>query len=282
VRAASAGGDRLGAYGLCVHGVDVSPSELVQAPAHWPALELRVRVTATPRPELDYVDGDRASLVLRSGGSVVVDRTADLATFMLTARPSPSALVHPYLAAVAAVRAHWSGRDSFHAGGFVAGGGVWGLLGDKGAGKSSTLAAMSRAGVAVISDDVLILDGDNAFAGPRSIDLRGDAAQRLGIGRPLGVIGQRERWRLPLPTVDPELPFRGWVTLRWGPKVVVDQVRGSNRLRELLRHRALRVPPPVPAALVELARRPLLALTRPRGWSSLDGALERLLDATSG
>jgi hypothetical protein len=276
------GDGRLGAYGLRIRGVEVSAAELVQAPAHWPTLEVRVRVASNPPEQTEHINGRSANLVLRSGGSVVIDRAADRATFTLSAPPSPSALVHPHLAAVAAVRAHWSGRDSFHAGAFVIGGGVWGLLGDKGAGKSSMLAAMAAVGVPVVCDDVLVLDGTLALAGPRSIDLRGDAARQLGIGHPLGVIGRRERWRVPLAPIEPELPFRGWVTLRWGQELGVDAVRGSNRLRELLHHRALRVPPPAPTALVELARRPLLELTRTRDWSSTDSALERLFDAASG
>ena len=126
--------------------------------------------------------------------------------------------MHPHLAGAAAVLSHWCGRDSFHAGAFVVDGGVWGLLGDKGAGNSSTLVSLARAGVPIVSDDVLVLDKATAYAGPRSIDLRTDAAQTLRTGQPLGMIGDRARWRVPLGPVEPELPFRGWVTLRWGPR----------------------------------------------------------------
>jgi hypothetical protein len=277
------GRDRVwGAYGLRILGVDVPAAELVRAPAHWPALELRVRVTPAPPREPEHINGSSAHLVLRAGGSVIVDRVADRATFTLGAPPTPSALVHPHLASVAAVCAHWRGRDGFHAGAFVLDGGVWALLGDKGAGKSSTLAALADLGVPIVCDDVLILDGRTAFAGPRSIDLRGDAAGRLGVGRPLGRVGQRERWRVPLPPIEPELPFRGWVTVGWAPETKIVAIRGSDRLRELLRHRALRVPPPAMSSMVELARQPFVEFTRPREWRSLKDALDRLLAGLSG
>ena len=200
---------------------------------------------------------------------------------MVPARPTASALLHPHLAAVAAVSAHWCGRDSFHAGAFVAGGGVWGLLGEKGSGKSSTLAELARSGVPIMCDDVLVLDRGTAFAGPRSIDLRTDAARQLGTGDPLGVIGDRERWRVALGPIEPELPFRGWVTLRWAEEATVRPVRGAERLRELLGHRALLVAPPDPAAMIDYAAFPLLELSRPRRWSSMEDSLARLLDAVA-
>ena len=220
-----------------------------------------------------------ALLRLRSGGSVEIDRLARRAVFRLPTRPDDRVLVHPHFAGVAAVAAHWLGRESFHAGAFVAGGGVWGLLGDRGAGKSSMLASLALAGVPVLCDDVLVLDGLTALAGPRSLDLRSDAAAHLGIGEPLGVIGQRERWRVPLQPIAPELPFRGWVVLGWDEQTVVRRARGSERLTSLLPHRAARLYPPQPQELIELSSLPFLQLLRPRRWDSADDALRLLLDA---
>src|SRR5690242_17270408 len=70
---------RLGAYGLRILGVDVPAAELIQAPDHWPALELRVRVTDAPPRAPEHINGRSAHLVLRAGGSVIVDRIADRA-----------------------------------------------------------------------------------------------------------------------------------------------------------------------------------------------------------
>jgi len=270
-----------GAYGFRLRGIRAEASQLVSAPAHWPKIDLRVRVTATPFPRAERLDFATAHLRTRSGASIFVDRTTQQATIALTEAPSTSALVHPHLATVAAVTSYWCGRDCFHAGAFVVDDGVWGLLGEKGSGKSSTLAAMAGSGIQVVCDDLLVLAGSTAFAGPRSIDLRRDAAQRLLAGEPLGLVGERERWRVPLEPILAELPFRGWVTLRWGRGITVRPVRGSARLCELFAHRALQVAPRDPLAMIELSSLPLLEFTRPRRWQSLDDALARLLDAAS-
>lgn len=236
-------------------------------------------MTSAPPPAAEYIDDEKAVLRLRSGGSAEIDRLALRAVFRLPMRPDDRALVHPHLAGVAAIAAHWLGRESFHAGAFVAGGGVWGLLGDRGAGKSSLLASLALAGVPVLCDDVLVLDGRTALAGPRSIDLRSDVAERLGIGEPLGVIGERERWRVPLEPIAPELPLRGWVVLGWDERTIVKRAQGSERLTSLLPHRAARLYPPKPQELIVLSSLPFLQLLRRRCWDSGDDALRRLLDA---
>jgi hypothetical protein len=268
-----------GAYGFALAGVPEASALLVPAPSHWPRLELGVRVTSAPEPPADRVDEVTAVLRLRSGGSVSIDRRAARAIFSFAARPTDGALVHPHLAAVASVSSYWLGRETFHAGGFCAGGGVWGLLGDKEAGKSSLLASLARAGVTVVSDDLLVLDGRTALAGPRSIDLRGDAASTFATAEPLGVIGGRERWRLLLGPVVAELPMRGWVTLRWGEEIAVRALRGSGRLRTLGAHRGARLRPADPGELIELSALPFLELARPRSWSSAAEAVGRLLEA---
>jgi hypothetical protein len=268
-----------GAYGLELTGVPAARALLVDAPAAWPALELDVRLGSTPGRPADRVGETSALLRLRSGGSVTIERAPARATYSFAARPADGTLVHPHLAGVAAVFAYWLGRETFHAGGFVAGGGVWGLLGDKEAGKSTLLASLARAGVPVMSDDLLVLDGGDALAGPRSVDLRAGAASALGAGEPLGVVGGRERWRMLLDPVAAELPIRGWVTLGWGEHVEVCPVQGSARLRTLAAHRGARLYPPQPELLIELSALPFLELIRPRDWSSAADAVSRLLDA---
>lgn len=156
------------------------------------------------------------------------------------------------------------------------------MLGEKGAGKSSMLAALAGAGTPIVCDDVLVVEGTTALAGPRSIDLRKDAANRFGVGEPLGVLGDRERWRVPLGGIEPELPFCGWVTLRWSEEQAIRRLHGAERVHELLEHLALRVPPGNPGAVLDLAALPFLELSRPRRWSSIGRTVEFLLDAVSG
>lgn len=272
--------DPFGAYGFRLKGLEKARSLLVPAPPTWPPLEILVAPDA-PGPPCDRVGPDRAELLLLSGGWVGIDRDPGRAVYHLPVRVDDGALVHPYLAVVALIAARWLGRESFHAGAFVAGEGVWALLGDKEAGKSTTLAWLAAHGHPVVCDDALVLDELTALAGPRSIDLRAESAQRLGIGEPLGIVGVRERWRVQLDPVAAELPFRGWVSLAWGDTVAVEPVRGAARLPALIPHRGVRIEPPRPEALLEYAALPHLVLRRPPGWASLSDGVERLLEAVA-
>ena len=158
---------------------------------------------------------------------------------------------------------------------------AWGVFGQRGAGKTSTLAHLSlRDGLEILSDDVLVLDADLvAYAGPRCADLRGDAAERLGLGEDLGVVGGRRRWRMPLGPVAPELPFKGWVELAWADAVHVAEPAPVQRFEALAQNLALRLVPPDAAALLRLADQPYLRFGRPRDYDRLDGALDRLVAA---
>jgi hypothetical protein len=138
---------------------------------------------------------------------------------------------------------------------------------------------MSQAGVAVVADDVLVLDGFTVLAGPRCLDLRTSAASRFGVGEPLGVIGGRERWRIGLGPVAAELPLHGWVALSWDQQTAIRVLRGAERLQALVSHRGTRLYPPDPRALIELSALPFLELRRARSWDSAEDAVQRLLDA---
>lgn len=237
-----------------------------------------VRTDGAPPADPEHIPEVAATLRLRSGGWVTIDRaTGARACFSLPAKPRVEALLHPHLAAAAVLAARWRGRDSFHAGAFVFDGGVWAVLGEKGSGKSSTLASLAQAGVPVVCDDVLVLDGTTALAGPRSIDLRADAAERLGVGECLGVLGERERWRVPLGPVEAELPLRGWITLRWSKQAAVRPLRGAERLCALLGNRALHAASPDPMAPIELSALPFLELSRPQAWDSTTESIDLLL-----
>jgi hypothetical protein len=192
----------------------------------------------------------------------------------------PDELVHPYLAPAAAVIARWTGRESMHAGAFAEDGRALGVVGAREAGKSSTMAWLAEAGVDVLCDDMLIVDGDRPLTGPRSIDLRGDAARRLGAGEAIGLTGARERWRLRLEHAAPAV-LRGWVFLAWGDRVEARRLGGRERLARLAEQRALRLPPARPEGLLELTSLPAWELSRPRDWGSLPQAADRLRELAS-
>ena len=186
------------AYGLRLHGVEAARELLGPALPGWPAYELSTRVGEV-HDDLQWLRPDSARVRLAAGGHVELDRRRRRAVFTLSAPARAAELVHPHFASAAAVAGRWLERESFHAGALEAGGGAWVVLGDKGAGKSSLLALLALGGQTIVADDVAVVDrGCAVMAGPRLIDLRGDAAERLGTGRALGRVGLRERWRMSL------------------------------------------------------------------------------------
>jgi hypothetical protein len=190
-------------------------------------------------------------------------------------------IVHPYLAPAAAVIGRWSGRESVHAGAVAVDGRALGVVGERGAGKSSTLAWLALAGTDVLCDDLLAIDGRVTFPGPRSIDLRPDAAELLGAGEPIGVTGARERWRLRLPPTGDGHELVGFVFLAWGDRVAVRLLGAAERLQRLVPERALRVEPARPDAVLDLLSLPAWEISRPRDWASLPDASRQLLELAS-
>ena len=271
----------VGAYGLALEGVDAARRFLLPAAPGWPRFRIENRSGRLERIT-DRLGEDRAEIVLRSGGVLFLDRTEARAEFVTPEPLSADELAHPGLAPVAAVTARWLGRQSFHAGAFVLGDEVWALLAEREGGKSTTLAWLAAHGHRIVCDDMLVLDGDAAYEGPRVLDLRSESAQRLGLGDYRGRVGLRERWRVELDAVPDGARFRGWIFLVWGDDVGVEPVRASDRLPRLAPHLGLRVPPAHPERLLELAALPSWEFRRPHGWSRFDEAGERLLAALAG
>lgn len=272
---------RRGAYGLCLEGAEDAERFLLPAPSGWPAVEV-VRTVGKHASARRFLDDERADVTLANGGRIQADRLSSRVTFVMPEPLRVEELLHPYLAYAASIFGYWAGWLSFHSGGVVAGDGVWGVLGQREAGKSSTLAWLSLAGCDVLCDDVLVLDGMTAFAGPRMLDLRAETASVLGIGEHLGIVGARERWRFALNGVEPELPLKGFVVLAWGDSVEAAPVAASDRLLRLTSELSLRRAPSNPGSLLKLATLPCWELRRPRGLGSLDAAGRRLLDVLGG
>jgi hypothetical protein len=229
----------------------------------------------------EHVDDERAELRLRSGGQIAIDRATRRVLYRVPHAVREDELVHPYLAPAAAVIGRWMGRESVHAGAFAVGGSALGVVGAREAGKSSTLAWLAAQGVDVLCDDMLIVDGDRPFAGPRSIDLRADAAQRLEAGEAIGMTGARERWRLKLGPTAPGPTLTGWVFLAWGDAVRARSLPARERIPRIAAERGLRLPPARPDGLLELASLPAWELSRPREWASLPRAADLLLELAS-
>lgn len=268
-----------GAYGLRLDGLPGATALMRPVRSGWPRLTV---VPGVGRRVLtgDEVTEDHAAYRLeRADGDVRLDRETLTARFVMTDAHPHHAFLHPFLGLAAAIVSRWLDRDALHAGAVLGAAGAWGVLGAREAGKSSLLAAAHLRGVTVLSDDIVVVDRGEVLPGPACIDLRAPAAERLGTGEDLGVIGARERWRVRLPAdVDPA-PLAGWVLPDWGPDHRVEPVPPAERVRLVMANLALSRAPRRPERVLDLARVPVLRWQRPRDWAQMDRAVDTLLDA---
>lgn len=270
----------LGAYGFRLSGLADAAAHLHPAPADWPELHLRFGPApangAAREPGSVEIGDSSAELWLAEAGRITVAREPLTVTFATPVPLSTDAVLHPFLGLPAAVAADWLGRPSLHGGAFAHDGRAWLLLGDRGAGKSATLAALLHGGAPILSDDVLIVDGPHMFAGPRAIDLRADTAQ-MGGGEPLGMVGNRERWRLRPPPAPAMLPVGGLIYLEWGERATVEAVDGIDRLRRLLQSTAMPARSAHSRTVLELAGLPATRFVRPRNLDLIADTAARLV-----
>lgn len=265
-----------GTYGLRLEGLAGAGRLLSPAHPDWPTLTIEAQVdeATIDREELD---DERAQFRLQGGGKVCVRRHPFTATFTFPRMPADEEIVHPYMSTSAATCNRWLGRDVFHAGAFSTGNGSWAILGDKGFGKSSSLGALHARGATVASDDLLVVEDGQVLAGPRCIDLRPDAAKRLGIGEDVGVVGARERFRVLIPPAPLRSPLKGWIFAAWGETVELVPYPPGERIPRLLANLALRRSPPRPERFLQYAALPCYELRRPQDWSSMTDAVDLLL-----
>ncbi len=266
-----------GAYGIRLGGLEAADDLLVPVDGGAPMYVVESQV-AQPAPGPEHVDGDRAELRLRSGGRILIDRPGGRVRFQIPHPVRPDELVHPYLAPAAAVIGRWLGRESVHAGAFAVDDRAFGVVGTRTAGKSSTLAWLALGGADVLCDDLLVVDGRASFAGPRSIDLREDAAARLEAGEAIGVTGARERWRLRLAPTGHGQVLSGFLYLTWGDAIAVRPLGGRERFERLVPQRGVRLEPTRVDALLDLAALPAWEVSRPQSWASLPETGQRLLE----
>lgn len=273
---------RLGAYGLRLTGLETARRYLVEAPASWPDLAV-TRQAGMAGIEHDLVADDWAEYRVLGGGCCVrLDREPLAARFTVADVFSDDAMAHPGLGMLASITNRWLGRDSFHAGAFLAGAGAWAVLGAKEAGKSTMLGYLAAKGIGVVSDDVLIIGDGHALSGPRCVDLRHSAADWMGQGVDIGVVGERRRWRVQLPPVPAAAPLQGWIVPVWGDHVELEVVPPAGRLPLLYANLALTRIPRSPERLLRLAALPCLIFRRPRRWEAMEQAVVTLLDRLAG
>ncbi|CAA9498264.1 MAG: hypothetical protein AVDCRST_MAG85-1596 [uncultured Solirubrobacteraceae bacterium] len=274
---------RRGAYGLCVTGLDAENQLLADADPHWPTL----RVVVDPRPEdaaATLLDETRACYPDAPGGYVEVDRKAGVATFRGVQGLTSDALVHPRLGVLAALYAYWlPGRAAFHAGAFVTGSRAWAVIGGRGDGKSSLMAALAGSGLPVLGDDTLVIDDLTCLPGVRCVDLRPDAASHLPAGRTAVPVRAGARRRMQLDTAPSHTTLSGWIFLRWGTGVELRPMPVGERVTRIAQARGWhRRGVTEPRALLELAGLPAWELTRPRDWTQLGPTVDAVSELLAG
>jgi len=243
------------AFGFRIVGTPGEPWLAVRDCEDWPLL------TFERDPELPQTGGvrvDAASLRAR-----VPENWSD------------EHMLHPGLALAALDLAPVRGIDSVHAGAVLGPDGAWALVGTKEAGKSTLVGHFAALGAEVLTDDVLALEGDRCLAGPRFVDLRPTAAERMR-----GTIAARggTRGRLLLPPAPASARLAGFVYLAWGDELALDPLPAPERLRRLAARRAEDRWPADSSLLLDLAALPAFELRRPKRWDLLDETAEVLSD----
>lgn len=271
-------GTERAAYGFRIDGIE-DPVGLALDGAHgWPVLRVEQRIEASSLPPPWWLDQESASIPTLAG-RLVLSRSEAIVSVRSGLPVSDRELVHPCLWPAAAVFARWRGAETFHAGAFAASSGAWAVLGDRGDGKSSLLAALALGGTEVLADDLLVVERRRCYAGPRAIDLRPEAAESLGARAQLLAVRRTERYRLSLPPAPGAMCLAGFVELAWGEAIGVESVSPAESFGLLARHRRIAGLGVELEQLFDLVRLPVFRLVRPRRASLLQDAVDALLDA---
>lgn len=263
-----------GAYGLRFD-LPALRSSLVEVPDAWPMVEIVRRIGRTTA-EGNEIDPTRAVFELHPAGSLEVSAPRRRAVITATSPISDAELVHPYLAPIGASFAWWAGHEAFHAGGFAVDGRAWAVLGEKGRGKSTLLGWLALQGHEIVCDDMLVVAGGMALAGPRCLDLRQPAAEHLGTGE-LVLRSPEQRWRVALDALPPSRPLGGWIFLGAGDRVEAAPLAPRTLLPRLAAHRSMSLPARDPKVLLDLAALPAWDLRVPQEWGELPRAADQAL-----
>lgn len=189
-------------------------------------------------------------------------------------------LVHPLLGRVGSQLALARGGDAMHAGAVAGRDGAWCLIGSKGQGKSTLLAALATMGIAVITDDVLVFYDGQAMAGPRCVDLRPDADR---FGRSTPVRPKDPRRRIALPAIEAQHPLAGIIHLeRASRAAALRPIEHREAIERLLALRSEKGYPSDPANILELAALPNFVLHRAASWPALSATAELMAELVCG
>ncbi|MGU3432758.1 hypothetical protein ACNHUS_07035 [Actinomycetes bacterium M1A6_2h] len=271
----------LGAYGLRLPGFPGS-DWLRTVPTEWPHWTFDTDSSPLIKRPPQKLDNSEAILNTQPRGYVRIDRSRSTTTVAQGKIPSRDAFAHPILASTALVVSEWAKKLVFHGGMFLDQDGfAWGVLGNRGDGKSSFLGWCVVNGIEVLADDLVVTDGVSVVCGPRCVDLREGAAAYFRLGTDIGVVGTRRRWRVQVPDRRASAPFRGWVTLAWGAETIIRGLVAQERAAVLAANRGINVGQNHPIPWLKALSAPALQFKRPQDWTSIDKSMATLMEAVS-
>lgn len=230
------------------------------------------------------VSSEHMRMSYQRGGQMVATRDPASVVIEVPQPLSIAAIVHPIATLPLSVFARWHGHMTLHGGAFLNAGAAWAICGDQTAGKSSALAMLGSRGVPILSDDLVVIAGHEVLCGPRCVDLRPDVAARFANAESLGVVGSRERFRLPTAEAPPRAPLGGIVVLEWGSGTEIEAtpLDLQDRLSLLYKQQySTLFEQPDEQGVIRLLDTPMLRFRRPRDWDSAEEATDQLLAATS-
>jgi len=185
--------------------------------------------------EFDHFEFGRVTV--RGGREIVVrphERADDAALELFVAGPA------------LAVALHQRGRLVLHATAVAIGDRALAILGEKGAGKSTLAAALTRRGHRLLSDDVVVIEERDgrpvALAGTATLKIQPEAAQALGVDpsrlAPLHPNAEKRSWpgaaddRAP----PPATPLAALLVAAPGPGPTIAALDGPATFLEVVRH----------------------------------------------
>jgi hypothetical protein len=264
----------VGAYGLVVHGLPGATEWMQPQPDDAPHFDMVIDHTPKPYEGGSTLNDASARIRLIGGGLLEMTRDTPTAHFTLPVRPPDEELLHPYLAPAAALFWQWHGHEALHAGVFCVNGSAILLLGDKEAGKSTTLGWLATEGATtVLSDDLAVVHGPAVAAGPRSIDLRPGSATTTASHH----VVRDGRHRITLAPCPSLVPLVGVACLAWSDTLALSPVHLRDRMGILARQRTFPSLPADPVAMLDLCSLPMITAARPRDLAALPSFAQALV-----
>jgi hypothetical protein len=242
------------------------------------AIDLDCLTGQAPQVGPAWILSEEAAHLRFSLGLIQASRAERTITITTSQRAELEAVVHPYLGFPCAAFNRWAGNDALHGGAFIVDGGAIVVCGARERGKSTLLAALAHRNVAVMTDDLVIIDAaQRVKSGPRCVDLRPEAHLSLG-GQELNLPNDRGRRRLALPDCPLEVPLKGFVELAWGDTASITRLDMGATLALLDEAQFIPHGPARPASFLELLGVPAWRYTRPRDLSDPGRTIDTLLD----